>query len=335
MSGFSNTFLNAIPHNRYLPSWNLAVAASLIALGSVNTVQAAPALEEVIVTAQKRSQDLQDVPVAVAVLSGDELANRHVNQIQSLVHISPSLTFSQGFSDGSANIRIRGLGTNVLSRGLEQSVSTVVDGVVATGVTTSLLDFSDVQRIEILRGPQGMLFGKNASAGVLNIVTSVPTEEFAARLGASYADENEVKVNGFINGGLGIDGLAGRLAFYSNKRDPFLDNIAGPKLNDRDEWGVRIRLAYDLTDNLSALFTYNRAERDHVCCSRVAEELIPGGTADRNGVPAGPENTTAASFDIIAGDTTLDVYALELNYGRNEFMLTSVTSYTDSVDHIV
>ena len=132
-------------------------------------------LEEVLVTATKRTESLQDVAISVAVVSGDELAQRNKTQIADISRLVPGFTFASGTSDAGRNIIVRGVGTQSFSRSVEQSVGTIVDNVVAASLGGSLLDFSDVARIELLRGPQGMLFGKNASAGLLSISTNNPT----------------------------------------------------------------------------------------------------------------------------------------------------------------
>ena len=163
---------------------------------------AAQQLEEVLVTAQKREQSLQDVAISVAVVSGEELARRNKTQISDLSQLVPGFTFGQGTSDAGRNIFVRGIGTQSFSRSVEQSVGTVVDGVVAASLGGSLLDFSDVARIELLRGPQGMLFGKNASAGLLSITTKNPTPQFSAGFGARYGSENLLNLNGYLSGPL-------------------------------------------------------------------------------------------------------------------------------------
>ena len=130
---------------------------------------------DIIVTAQKRSERLQDVPLAVTAVSGEPLANRQINDTTALTGAVPSLTFQQGNHPANTTFRIRGVGTALFGQGVESSVAVVVDGVPMVRAAQSLSDIADVDRIEVLRGPQGTLFGKNASAGVLSIVTARPT----------------------------------------------------------------------------------------------------------------------------------------------------------------
>jgi len=171
------------------------VATSVVAvvgLGSSSPAQQeAPSgrgLEEIVVTATKRAENLQDVPISVTAVSGDALDAAQENELSRISKFDPSFRFIDSGSDVARNISIRGVGTNTFSRGVEQSVGTAVDGMVSDSLASSLLDFGDVERIEVLRGPQGLLFGKNASAGLLNIITRRPTYDFEAGLNASWAD---------------------------------------------------------------------------------------------------------------------------------------------------
>ena len=289
-------------------------------------------LEEIVVTAQKRQQNLQDVAVSVSVLSADDLAVRNENEIASLAKLSPGFTFANGPSNSTNSIQIRGVGSQAFSRGIDQSVSTVIDGVVATSLSTAQLDLSDVERVEVLRGPQGMLFGKNASAGVLNIVTKRPTEEFEALLGGSYGDEEEIKVNGYISGPLG-DSVLGRLSFYTNQRDGYIENVfpGGEDANDRDDWGVRGKLAFNPTDNLDILLTFNHLEREYDnCCLLTAGGVIPGTPADTLGIPFGSDNDRVSEESVSEGSSELDSIILDINYQMGDFTLTSITSYVNS-----
>jgi iron complex outermembrane receptor protein len=146
----------------------LAVLAPCAALAQTAPAAApaadGPAPGDIVVTAQKRSERLQDVPLAVTAVGGDMLAKRQINDTSSLVAAVPSLTFQQGANPTNTVFRIRGIGTALFGQGVESSVSTVVDGVVAVRAAQGFSDLSDVERIEVLRGPQGTLFGKNATA---------------------------------------------------------------------------------------------------------------------------------------------------------------------------
>ena len=139
------------------------------------------ALEEVIVTAQKREQNMMDVPVALTAVSPRDLEVFGIRDTADLTRISPSLTYDQTGLAQNSGFRIRGIGTVVYSVSAESAVAVVIDDVSTTQSGQALADLTDVERIEILRGPQSTLFGRNASAGVINVVTRGPTEEFEAQ----------------------------------------------------------------------------------------------------------------------------------------------------------
>ncbi|HEV2598842.1 TonB-dependent receptor [Sphingopyxis sp.] len=205
---------------------------------------------DIIVTAQKREQNLQDVPVAISVVSGAQLERSNVNSAEQLFQRVPTLTFRKGNTNKDSALSIRGVGTISFSSGVEPSVSTVIDGVVyaRTGQQTS--DFLDVERIEVLRGPQGSLFGKNASAGVINIVSREPGNELGGYIDAAWYEGNEYRIRGSIGGPLG-DGIRASLTGFWSQYDGNARNVFnGNKVNGYEHWGVRGKLIAEPTDNL-------------------------------------------------------------------------------------
>lgn len=212
---------------------------------------AAPfASTDIIVTAQKREQNLQDVPVAISVVSGAQLERSNVNSAEQLFQRVPTLTFRKGNTNKDSALSIRGVGTISFSSGVEPSVSTVIDGVVyaRTGQQTS--DFLDVERIEVLRGPQGSLFGKNASAGVINIVSREPGNELGGYVDASWYEGNEYRIRGSIGGPLGEGVRASLTGFWSQYDGNARNVFNGNKVNGYEHWGVRGKLIAEPTDNL-------------------------------------------------------------------------------------
>jgi iron complex outermembrane receptor protein len=180
---------------------------------------------EIVVTATKRAERLIDVPVAVTALSGDMLANNQVRGIDTLQQLVPSLTFTQSTNDLNNNVRIRGVGTALFNVGLESSVSFVVDGVVLSRQGQGFQDLIDIERVEVLRGPQGVLFGKNATAGVINVVTKRPSKTLTIEGEAVVAEDEEYRLRGSISGPLG--GSAGfRLTGFWNDVGGHIQNIA-------------------------------------------------------------------------------------------------------------
>jgi iron complex outermembrane receptor protein len=288
-------------------------------------------LEEVVVTAQKRSESLQDVAISIAVVSGAELAALNKTQITDLTRLVPGFTFAEGTSDAGRNILIRGIGTNSFSRSVDLSVGTVVDNVASGSLSGSILDFSDVQRVEVLRGPQGMLFGKNSSAGLLNITTHNPTPELATGFRAAYGSKNLVNLYGYVSGPIVEDELLGRISMYSNTSDPLIENEypGGDDFNDRDEWGGRAKLRWLVNDELDLQLNYTHIDRDHTCCVAALRQVADGSVADREGGPVGPKNDKVLDNDTSKGTTKVDIYSLEANYTLGDFLLTSISAYTN------
>src|SRR3954464_4678126 len=160
-------------------------------------------LQTITVTATRRSESLQSVPIAVSVLSGEELAQDNRNSISSIASAVPTLNFRTNASNKDSSLFVRGVGTISTSPGVEPTVATVIDGVVYARPGQATLDLFDVNRIEVLRGPQGTLFGKNASAGVLNIITKEPSKTLTSYVDASYfGGGDEKRINAGVSGAL-------------------------------------------------------------------------------------------------------------------------------------
>ena len=217
MKGNTMSELKSLPTRRSAHLRGLMAGAAFLTL-----VQAAPAfaadtasdantVEEITVTARFREETLSSVPVAVSVISGDEVAAKNLNNLQDISQVIPTVDFRAGASNKDRTVFIRGVGTITTSPGVEPSVSTVIDGVVLARPGQSTLDLMDLERIEVLRGPQGTLFGKNASAGVVNIVTKSPTDELHGYADISLFDGTEKRVKASLSGPLG-DKLTGLIS---------------------------------------------------------------------------------------------------------------------------
>ena len=247
---------------------------------------AAAALPSVTVTAAKRSESLQQVPVAVSALDGETLENANRNTLGSLTSAVPSLNFRTGASNKDTSLFVRGVGTISTSPGVEPTVSTVIDGVPLARPGQSTLDLLDVQRIEVLRGPQGTLFGKNASAGVVNIVSR---EAAAQREGfidlAHYGGGNETRLRGGISGALGT-GVRASLTALAGRYDGNVVNVHdGSRVNGYDKRGLRARLDWDVdaASRLTLTADYLQSKDD-----------IPTGVVTRTQLVAYPSGTVTA-----------------------------------------
>ncbi|HSC82542.1 MAG TPA: TonB-dependent receptor [Pseudomonas sp.] len=237
----------------------LAAAILLAALGqsawaaesqAADAEEQATALSTVTVTATRREESLQKVPVAVSVVDGEQLERDNRNSVASIVQQVPTLNYRTGASNKDTSLFIRGVGTISTSPGVEPTVATVVDGVVFGRPGQSTLDLLDLQRIEVLRGPQGTLFGKNASAGVLNIVSKDAPEQTSGYADYSHfggGNENRLR---FGIGGRLSDTLKGSLSTLLGKYDGNVENVAnGHDVNGYDRKGVRGKLEFEPSDD--------------------------------------------------------------------------------------
>ncbi|MDE0931943.1 MAG: TonB-dependent receptor plug domain-containing protein, partial [Halioglobus sp.] len=205
------------------------------------------ALEEVVVTAQKRTENLQDVPISIIAVSGEKIDDFAIVNLQELTQYVPNVTINNGA--GTPNLFIRGVGSGT-NAGFEQSVGMFTDGVYAgRGALAAVPTTMDLERVEILKGPQGILFGKNTVAGAISITTAKPTDEFEGMVDALYApDDGEQQYNIVVSGPL-TDDLAGRLAVRYSSIDGWWENvITGAEGPDNDNWYARGSLRWEPTD---------------------------------------------------------------------------------------
>ena len=220
----------------------------------------AQVLDEVVVTAQKREQSLRDVPISVSVTAGESLEAMSINSLEELSGTLPNVTIAENATQDSVTIRAIGSGAN---HGFEQSVGTFIDGVYFGRGRSSRSPFLDVERVEILRGPQGVLFGKNTIAGALNITTRKPADEFEGYLDAEYFEGDEsFGITGAVSGPFS-DTAGGRLVARYVQSDGYVSNIApGGPAHERDSLAVRGILEFAPTDQLNILLKAEVASYD-------------------------------------------------------------------------
>ncbi|MGB7408498.1 MAG: TonB-dependent receptor plug domain-containing protein, partial [Pontixanthobacter sp.] len=244
----------------------LAMAGSTVASAQEAQPQGAPdaatggastAFDEdnpdiIIVTANRRAQDVQDVQIAVTAVDAVALERQGVDNIQEVTQVATSFSSSQAqIASGSVVLRIRGIGTTSNNIGFESAVGIFIDGAYQSRPGVALSEFVDVERIEVLRGPQGTLFGRNTSAGALNIVNNRPDlNEFEGFANASYGNFDEISVQGAVNVPIVQDSLAFRLTGAFRQRDGFITLVDGDgnpfdDSNDVDQYLVRGQLGFE------------------------------------------------------------------------------------------
>lgn len=320
----------------------LCLAGLILVYSSIQTyAQSAKAqLEEVIVTAQKREQSLQDVPIAVTAVGREILENNEINDVEDLSKLVPSLRFSADAYINSA-VNIRGVGTNVYSIAVEPNVSVMLDGVVLARNSQASFDFADIERIEVLRGPQGTLFGKNASAGLVHVITRDPAPEFEARARMSYEKPDEfpgdfqkfqTTLSGPVTENLGL-----RVTGFAKQSDGHLEDIRqDQKAPEAEHAGVRSKLRWDVTETLAARL--NLEYQDKSGTSGLITYRSGNPTLQERSLPIvfSKENRQGRSHGDNVSDSRSKAASLTVDWDIGGFVITSVTGYreTASLDNI-
>lgn len=336
----------------------LALAvASPVALAQTQQAQqgseaSVPLLEEIVVTAQKREQTLQEVPVSLEVLSGDMLQVERIFSLQELARFNPALNFRNDANGTNTAFALRGIGGFAAQAGIEPAIGIVVDGVpYARAAEFFAADLEDIQRVEILKGPQGTLFGASNAGGVVNITTRKPSEQFEASAEFSGTSDEEFATRASISGALS-DRIRGRASGYFKTREGHLVNVFTDegdlsRLGEQEEIGFRGVLDIDLLEDVTVLLTgsYNELDRSQSRQPTVVEpEALFG--------DVGPARLAAQGLgDPILGQQVVDDPFLVSQDGLSEedidrwrvsatvswdisssISLTSITSYTDFDD---
>ena len=257
------------PFSRKSP---INVAVSLLTLGIINAIPSAPLaqaqdakIEEVIVTARKRQESLQDVPVAVTALTPNQLERGSIQRTTDIDKMVPNVELHQTYiGSESLSASIRGIGYDDIEKSLEPTVGVAVDGVFMASNSGAVFDMFDVESVEVLRGPQGTLFGRNTIGGVINVTRTKPTGEWGVKLQATFGDQDMTDVKGVLNMPLGEKGGI-KLAFKNIQSDSHVYNTTLNGRRDfRDSTTVSASIRYDFTENTSVLFTYDDYDHDTI-----------------------------------------------------------------------
>ena len=298
-------------------------------------------LEEIVVSAQKREQSLQDVPIAVTAISSKDIEAFGIVNSSGIVRVTPSLTITEGNKKTNSAFSIRGIGTNVFSVGVEQAVATIIDDVPVISQGQSITNLVDIERIEVLRGPQSTLFGKSASAGVISVITKKPAEEFEGNVEYSWTDESENRVVAAISGPIG-DSFGYRLSGHWYDHDGWGKNITTgqPETpNFGDGSGFRGKFRWDVSDSISATLGVYQNEEETDCCAFTWRTLdnnsarLLGGTPFAigepfaDGITPSDENTTIRRDTPAIQETDSDGVNLRVSLDVNDFTLLSISTY--------
>jgi iron complex outermembrane recepter protein len=313
----------------------LSTIAALVA-GAVNAQQApatkaeaSDTLETITVTATKRSEPLQSVPVAITVMSGDKLEQLNLNNMTSITSQVPTLNFRANASNKDTALFIRGVGTISTSPGVEPTVSTVVDGVVFPRPGMATLDLMDVERIEVLRGPQGTLFGKNASAGVINVV-SKPIQTGTERyVDLSYFDKGEKRLRAGASGELS-QGVLGSITLLKGEYDGNVQNTyLNTKVNGYDRTGMRgkMEMSFGKDGKLTLIADYTKADDTGIrgpfvrSSAAIAAAIAP--------IVPGLENRSVSTDVNERVEDKNSGLSAQFDWGMGGGALTSITAYRE------
>ena len=319
-----------------------ALSATALTAGIVSTPAFAQEPDVITVTAQKREQTLQEVPVAVSVVQPETIENAQITDALDLQSVVPALRVSQLERSSNATFIIRGQGNGANNPGIEPSVAVYIDGVFRPRAGSALSDLIGIERIEVLRGPQSTLFGKNATAGVVNIVTREPQFEFGGLGEVTFGNYNQYIFRGSVTGPI-TDNVAFSLSGSRNQRDGYYENVgSGGDFNDRDRYALRGQLLINATDTFSVRVIADHDEIDEQCCG--TDRVIDGPTGPIIRGLLGGQTSAGAGFDYqLASDfansneienSGISVQAdWDLNDNVTLSSITAYRSYQDFIDY--
>lgn len=307
------------------PRFSMTVLALALAPAAA---LAQPMLEEVVVTAQKRVESLQDVPISVSAMSGEKITDTGITDLQELTLYIPNVNINVGQAQPNLFIRGVGSGTNA---GFEQSVGMYIDGVYSgRGALAAVPITMDLERVEVLKGPQGILFGKNTIGGAINITTAKPSFDFEGMVDALYeADHGEQIYNVMLNGGI-TDNIAGRLALRYDSMDGWWDNkLLGDEGPDEDNVYARGSLLFELTDTVEihTKYEYGDFQRDGKPLVVYQSDQPTNFQGDSVFPIVDDQDETAMDFSDDR-EVRTDVFALTVNWDIDFATFTSVSAYS-------
>ncbi|MEL0087657.1 MAG: TonB-dependent receptor [Halieaceae bacterium] len=314
---------------------SIAVTASVMAISGFThtTLAQSAALEEVIVTASKRAENLQELPVTVTAFSSAAIEEAGIYSADDVAILTPALTINTNLTPFDARMNIRGIGTAQRDPALEPSVGLFVDGMFFGRTGLGMADLTDIERIEVLQGPQGTLYGKNTNAGAISIVTKAPNQEdLEGSFEASRGNYGLDRYTGVLSGPI-TDRLAFRVSGNIHQQNGFYENAAGADLNAVDDWNLQGKLLWQLTDDLDVTLSASRVKRDTTCCGAdsIQSDSVNDFLAANGMTPdANDPYDYQVSVDVPSKfEMSADTVMLTVNYSGAAGDLTSITGWND------
>lgn len=294
----------------------------------------AAVIEEVVVTAQKREQNVQEVGIAVSALTGRQMEQLGFTNAQQVTAMAPGVSTVQPNGEANYSIAIRGVANSDFTTNVESPIAVYLDEVYISQASGTGFMLFDMERVEILRGPQGTLYGRNATGGLAHFLTKKPTEEFEGYARVTAGSYDQIKLEGAIGGAL-TDNFMARLSVSTNDHDGYVDNRLGGELNDGNEQAYRLQALWTPTDNIDVLLNFRGADQDidtgffeHVSAN-IEGVLTPNevnnvlGYIDNDGDPF-EGDYDAPGFN----DLETRGYSATVNWDFENFTLTSITDFS-------
>ncbi len=323
-----------------MPFFSKKSIALAVLTGLAVTSTASAQIEEIVVTATKRASTLQEIPIAVSVTSAETIEQANIQDILDLQSVVPSLRVSQLQNSTNTNFVIRGFGNGANNPGIEPSVGVFIDGVYRSRSAAAISDLPKLERVEVLRGPQSTLFGKNASAGVISVVTAAPSGERYGKVSASLGNYGAFVAKGYYENALS-DSSAFSISASTNTRDGYMTNlVTGTEINDRDRQAFRAQLVVNPSDATQIRFIADYDTIDELCCGVVnlqAGPTVPAiNFAGGQLVPNDPESLNLFGNADTTNELDNSGISMQIDHDFENFALTSITSFrnVDSLSNI-
>lgn len=316
------------------------LSAALLASSMAMSATAA-VLEEVVITAQKREQGLQDVGISVSAMTGDQMEALGFDNAQQVTAMAPGVSTVQPNGEANYSIAIRGVASSDFTTNVESPVAMYVDEVYISQMSGAGFALFDMERVEILRGPQGTLFGRNATGGLAHFITRKPSQEADGYAKVTLGDYNQVKFEGAVGGAI-TDNLSGRVSVSTHDNDGYITNRLGGDLNNANDRSARVQLLYTPNEDTEILLNARRATQDidtgffENVTSLESGVLTPGELNDFFATDDYPDGYVDTDGDVFAGDyndpgfNDLETsgYTMTVTHDMGGMNLTSITDYS-------
>ena len=301
--------------------------------------QTSSLIEEIVVTSTKKDTSLQDTPISISVIQMEDIEALAISDILDLQSSVPSLQINQTQFAAQNTFLIRGFGNGANNPGVEPSVAIAVDGVMISRNQSAINDLISVERVEVIKGPQSTLFGKNAIAGVINITTALPEDTFGGKLQLTAGEYSLNKIGGTVTGPIS-ENTSFRISGTRHKRDGYTKNLAlGTEINDRDRYAIRAQLLTKLSEDLTVRVIVDKDEADENCCTTApllngavtiaADALLAPGVTTIINPPRTWGYETYLNFDP-AGTIENQGISVHVDYDLGFANLKSITAYRES-----